>query len=579
MSRKRRKNALSPAAAHPQGIYADEPFPHQKWIFIIVMLAALAVRLGLLVASRHYLKSDEAVVAMEAMDIMEGGPVPFYMYGQNYGGGNTVDALMAIPWFALFGPSEYLFKMGQILESLACAFFVYLGLYQYIGKRFALIAVVVLCFYSTFVQFSFFSNSAMSMLFFGWLGVYFFFRSYFDENTPVASALCGVAIGFACYCFEHAYFYLAAIIALWLLKENVHIWRKWRLLLFFAGGFLIGALPIIYFNLTHDFANFRSLLMTNARSDSNMLLSMLTRFGRLFTRDLPVFFSLSIDDFPDEIPLSAYLAYGIFLLSVLYTVIRTRSGMLALARAFFSGRRAVAAPEDRIIYILLMLFLYFAIYSVSSMGGSTPRYLLVACTFIPLIIAWAAYDFGRRHFVPAVIFLSLFGAVQLVNGVALARDQTIVEWHIPVQGRSITTLAKYLLDNNLTTVLTPYEIKWRLMFESRRKIVCASYAFGFDRENKYNLEVIERVNRRGMPLAVVFDREYKMPLIVANFNPQAAFDLAGFHQFLEQNKITYEVTPVGEDYIVYHDFSKRFTIPDPYSNPLGAGFGLVISSS
>jgi hypothetical protein len=299
----------------------------------------------------------------------------------------------------------------------------------------------------------------------------------------------------------------------------------------------------------------------------------------LFTRDLPTFFSLSIDDFPDEIPLSAYLAYGIFLVSVLYTVIRTRSGMLALSRAFVSRRRAVAAPGDRIIYILLMLFLYFVIYSLSSSGGSTPRYLLVACTFIPLIIAWAAYDFGRRHFVPAVIFLSLFGAVQLLNGVALAKDQTIVEWHIPVQGRSINALAKYLLDNNLTTVLTPYEIKWRLMFESRRKIVCASYAFGFDRENKYNLEVIDRVNRRGMPLTVVFDREYKMPQIVLNFNPEVAFDLAGFRQFLHQNQITYQITPVGEDYIVYHDFSKRFTIPDPYRDSRGAGFGLIKSSS
>jgi hypothetical protein len=581
MSKKHRKKSGSvDTAANPAQILSeDQPFRHQNRLFIILMLAALGVRLLLLVASRHYLRSDEAVVAMEALDIMEGGPVPFYMYGQAYGGGNTVDALLAIPWFALFGPSEYLFKMGQILESLVCVFFVYLGLYQYIGKRFALIAVAVLCFYSTFVQFSFFSNSAMSMLLFGWLGLYFFFRGYFDEETPTAVAMCGVAIGFAIYCFEHAYFYLAAVIALWLIKENIHLWRKWRLLLFFAGGILIGALPMIYFNLTHDFANIRSLLATNARSDSNLLLSMVIRFVRLFTRDLPTFFSLSIDDFPDEIPLSAYLAYGVFLLSLLYTVIRTRSGMLSLARNFVSGRRAVASPEDRIIYILLMLFLYFVIYSVSSMGGSTPRYLLVSCTFIPLIIAWAAYDFGKRHVVPAVIFLSLFGAVQLLNGAALAKDQTIVEWHIPVQGHSINTLAKYLLDNNLTTVLTPYEIKWRLMFESRRKIVCASYAFGFDRENTYNQEVIERVNRKGVPLTVVFDKEYRMPRIALNFNPNAAFDLAGFHRFLEQNQIAYQITPVGEDYIVYHDFSKRFSIPDPYRVPGGRSFGLIKSNS
>jgi hypothetical protein len=58
------------------------------------------------------------------------------------------------------------------------------------------------------------------------------------------------------------------------------------------------------------------------------------------------------------------------------------------------------------------------------------------------------------------------------------------------------------------------------------------------------MEVIDQVNRKGMPLAVVFDKEYKMPQIALNFNPMWAFDLAGFHQFLRQNQITYQITPV-----------------------------------
>jgi hypothetical protein len=53
------------------------------------------------------------------------------------------------------------------------------------------------------------------------------------------------------------------------------------------------------------------------------------------------------------------------------------------------------------------------------------------------------------------------------------------------------------------------------MFESRRRIVCAAYLFGFDREDKYNMEVIDRVNLKGVPLAVVFDKDYKLPRIRA----------------------------------------------------------------
>jgi hypothetical protein len=50
------------------------------------------------------------------------------------------------------------------------------------------------------------------------------------------------------------------------------------------------------------------------------------------------------------------------------------------------------------------------------------------------------------------------------------------------------------------------------------------------------MEVIDQVNRKGMPLAVVFDKEYKMPQIALNFNPMWAFDLAGFHQFLQRTR-------------------------------------------
>ena len=122
------------------------------------------------------------------------------------------------------------------------------------------------------------------------------------------------------------------------------------------------------------------------------------------------------------------------------------------------------------------------------------------------------------------------------------------------------TLAKFLLDNNLTTVVTPYEIKWKLMFESQGKIVCAAYLFGFDRDPKYNLEVVDRVNRRKMPVAFVFDKEYKLPQVALKINPEGAFDLDAFHAFLKRGQITYRITPVGQDYVVYHGFSKPLSL-------------------
>jgi hypothetical protein len=238
--------------------------------------------------------------------------------------------------------------------------------------------------------------------------------------------------------------------------------------------------------------------------------------------------------------------------------------MRFLVTSMLARKKLALPPEQRIVYILLLMFLYLAIYSISSAGGKAARYLFPLLPLIPILLAWPIYSIAKRSVMPAALLGCGFLAIQAYFIAQLARDKTTVEWRIASRGEDIKTLARFLLERNLTTVMTPYEIKWKLMFESRRKIVAASYMFGFDREHKYNMEVIERVNRRGVPLAVVFDKEYKLHKIAANFNPQAAFDLDGFHEFLRRSQIVYRTTPVGKDYVVYHDFSKPFALPDPY---------------
>ncbi|MBU0673281.1 MAG: glycosyltransferase family 39 protein [Proteobacteria bacterium] len=555
-----------------KNIAVNEPWPnnplrHQRGLILALLLFALGVRVWLLLASQHFLRSDEAVVAMMAMDILEGGPIPFFLYGQSYGGGQAVDALLAVPLFAVFGPSAYMIKVVQILFSIALLFVVYLSLYRFVGKRYALLATATLSFFSTFILFNFFYHGGMAMSFFGWLGLYFFFRGYFeDDHTMLMMALSGAAIGFSCYCFEYAYVYLAGVAAFWILKGKDVLLRQWRPIVCFVGGGLIGISPLIYYNLTHDFANLKQLLYLTSSTDSGMAGSFFnqffSRFFNLFSHDLPSFFSLSIIDFPETIPTASYLAYSIFVVSVAYVVLRTRSGFIALARSFVTGHKAIMVQESRIIFIFLLLLIYFVMYCLSSSGGTTPRYLLAAIPMIPMFIAWTAYDFGRRYKAAAAIFLLAFLGIQMQHLIVLAKDTSVSEWRIKHHGEDIDVLAKYLLDNNLTTVLTPYEIKWRLMFASKRKIICASYIFGFDREMKYNNEVVDRVNRRGMPLAIVFDKDYRMHQIALNFNPEGAFDLEGFIRFLQDNQITYKVTPVGRDYVVYHDFSKHFPLPE-----------------
>jgi 4-amino-4-deoxy-L-arabinose transferase-like glycosyltransferase len=462
----------------------------------------------------------------------------------------------------VFGPSGYLFKLVPLALSCAYIFVVYLSLYRFFGKKLALIAAALFSIFAPFVAFNFYGGSVTTLL--GWLGLYFFFRSYFAESEkPGSLILSGASFGFAYYCFDYALYYLFAVIMLWILKDNIRLWRRWRSVLSLLLGFAIGASLLIYYNVTHEFANIKHLANITANPGSTLAPGTLTRFARLLYHDLPAFFSLDVEDFSKEISPISYFSYGLFVIALGYVFMRTGEALFSAMRSFFARKITVFTPERRIIYFVLFLLAYFAIYSLSRAGGKAPRYLIVICPFIPIIVGWAAYDLAKRHRVAAGIFVILFTATQIPFIVEFARDTTVPEWDVRMHGEDIKTLANFLLDNNLTTVVTPYEIKWKLMFESRRKIVCAAYLFGFDREYKYNLEVADRINNKGVSPAFVFDKEHKLAQAARHFNPDGGFDVGGFHEFLRQNRIAYQISPVGRDYVVYHGFSKHFTLPDP----------------
>ena len=286
----------------------NEPFPHQTKIFLLLMLLSVVVRVVILMTSRHYLTSDEAVTGMETMDIIEGGPIPAFMYGQSYGGGHTVEALLALPWFVVFGSADYWLKLGPTLLSWVQILLVYYTLYRFFDKKLALIAAALLSMFAPFLAAGFIANARMVTLTVGWLGLHLFFRQYFAEREKRLSALlAGVAIGFAYYSFDFGLYYLFAVILLWIIKENIYLWKQWRSLLSFALGFAIGAAVLIYQNLTHNFNNIKHLLNVAGTSGDSLVFSSFERFATLLYHDFPAFFSVKVDDFSQDISVLSYI--------------------------------------------------------------------------------------------------------------------------------------------------------------------------------------------------------------------------------------------------------------------------------
>lgn len=82
---------------------------------LVVMALALVVRVFVIVRSHGMLDGDEAVLGIQAEQILHGAH-PAYFAGQSYMG--TWDAYLAAPLIALFGPSAFLLHAITASESL-----------------------------------------------------------------------------------------------------------------------------------------------------------------------------------------------------------------------------------------------------------------------------------------------------------------------------------------------------------------------------------------------------------------------------------------------------------------------------
>jgi hypothetical protein len=86
-----------------------------RWQLAIALALAVAARLWIIVSSHGMLDGDEAVLGIQAEDILRGAH-PIYFYGQPFMG--SWDAYLLAPIVAVFGPSAYAIHAVTLAESL-----------------------------------------------------------------------------------------------------------------------------------------------------------------------------------------------------------------------------------------------------------------------------------------------------------------------------------------------------------------------------------------------------------------------------------------------------------------------------
>lgn len=473
-----------------------------------VLLLALAVRGTILITGQRYLRSDEAVVGMMAKHILTRGERPIFLYGQPYGGGHAIVAYVAAPLFAVFGRSAVLLTGLSAAVSLVNVWLLWLILRRYFSRAVALAATALYAFSPPVVYGAFLINGGTESFCLALLGLMCFLRAYLDGSAVLRNALlAGIFSGLAYYAMDYALLYPAVFVLLWLLTGNQD---KWKALGLFIVGLLAGCLPLILYNATHDFAHLRHMF-----APCGLRVGLVEHvFGALrhaATGGLAAFFGGDIDNYKPA-GIGAWIHAAAVILAVAVLLREERAGLREAAKRFsLAGHRAAQLPAALIP--VLFILLYMAMYAGAKFSlppFRTPRYFLPLCPFVSVAVAIAAMR-NRAGRLQAAGYI-LIGFL-LIRGAFVSMDFGMRPWHeehgIRTSGVDIRRLARWLKTHNIRTAFAPYEIQWRLMFETDEEILVSCRAISpKPRYPYYSREVMRRI-RGGEAFALIARRDFR----------------------------------------------------------------------
>lgn len=266
---------------------------YERWMLACVVCAAL-LRLVLISFNWPYTDSDEGNMGVLALHVAFQGDHPIFFYGGNYLG--PLEGYAAVPLFRLFGSSLFALRLPLVLFFVIFLVSMYYLVYLlYNSRKYALVSVALLGLGSPDVLFLQLRASGE-----------------YPELEMFAALMCLLAVGLALTTSRwrergasakwkriglYALLGLCVGFALWVdLLAGPFVLAMGVLLLFFCwrelirwpglgllAGFVAGAYPMIYYNLTAPWSqnSWNVLLQLHASGEAQFLASHLTGIDKL----------------------------------------------------------------------------------------------------------------------------------------------------------------------------------------------------------------------------------------------------------------------------------------------------------
>lgn len=297
-------------------------FPAWLWP---VLLTALALAVRLLYAAHPMMDSDQAVIGLMAMHILD-GEFPIFFWGAPYS--SPVESYLAAPVFALLGPSRNALCLTIILESMVFLWLAYLSAKDMWNRSaglwamaFAALPTWYFLYINCFPRTSYLEicTVALALVWVAW-------RLVHRRGGPLLCLVYGVVAGLAFWFHTSLAVFAIAPTGLYLLMGlGLRLW--WRPLALMAAGFLAGSLPVWIYNLQNNWQTFTH--MASAKPGAGALEVITSLFGKALPNILGVFHDGTVE------PVLGWLAYVLLALALaglVWLIWLRRRSLAAMAR-------------------------------------------------------------------------------------------------------------------------------------------------------------------------------------------------------------------------------------------------------
>jgi dolichyl-phosphate-mannose-protein mannosyltransferase len=483
-------------------------FLRRHWFITAVVLFAAMARFTILLLARTHVHSDEGVIGLMAKHISEGRYFPFYMYGQAYNAAAVWEAYLAVIPFKLFGVGVIPLKSCVVLLSLVCLALFYAMarvMYDETTARFSALAFALS---PSLLKWQF-EVRGYSFYFLSIVVLPIFFWRIVSPLTPQRRDFLffGLASGLSVWCLELSLTLNAAFWLLLALQRKLSIKNIGIAL----TGFLIGYAPVILFNFTHQFANWRTVFqattgVASAGKSLPLLFQPLT-FHQIFLQELPKFFG------PDTL---IWYYQQTSIIGWMFYVIT----LCAIGVALWSLIRSPTLRNPDFL-ILALTVACFVPYLMPAFR--VPRYFLGGVFFLSLLIGRLL----QRSFASSAIWSRLLGATLLLSilagGIGAIIEtgkyneiETITLCHnggeycmTRIPGADIEAVERHLREFHVAAAWTTPVLCYPLQFETGETIAISDAIFGW-KHNVFPKAVAMRQPSADEPL--VFITETNSPL-------------------------------------------------------------------